>query len=109
MKAYIKFFKNNLILLILFLVNVSIVEAHEFWIEPSDYFFENKKLEAHLKVGQEFQGMRLMYDPQRFKTFKILSGSKNKKIESSPNSPEKQDLPRQPIMNNRKRIISHKK
>jgi len=81
MKFYIKFFKNNLILSILFLANVSIVEAHEFWIEPSDYFFENKKLEAHLKVGQEFQGMRLMYDPQRFKTFKILSGSKNKKID----------------------------
>ena len=81
MKAYIKFFKNNLILSILFLANVSIVEAHEFWIEPSDYFFENKKLEAHLKVGQEFQGMRLMYDPQRFKKFKILSGSKNKKID----------------------------
>ena len=71
MKAYIKFFKNNLIFSILFLANFSIVEAHEFWIEPSDYFFENKKLEAHLKVGQEFQGMRLMYDPQRFKTFKI--------------------------------------
>ncbi len=57
------------------------VEAHEFWIEPSEYFLENGILEAHLKVGQEFQGMRLMYDPQRFKTFKILSGSKNKKID----------------------------
>ena len=81
MRAYIKFIQNNLILLIFALVNVSMVEAHEFWIEPSDYFFENGILEAHLKVGQEFQGMRLMYDPQRFKTFKILSGSKNKKID----------------------------
>ena len=30
-------------------------------------------------MGQEFQGMALMYNPQDFKTFKILSGSKNKK------------------------------
>ena len=30
-------------------------------------------------VGQKFQGMVLMYNPQDFKTFKILSGSKNKK------------------------------
>ena len=81
MKAYIKFFQNNLSLLIFALVNVSMVEAHEFWIEPSEYLLENGILEAHLKVGQEFQGMRLMYDPQRFKTFKILSGSKNKKID----------------------------
>ena len=81
MRAYIKFFQNNLILLIFALVNVSMVEAHEFWIEPSEYLLENGILEAHLKVGQEFQGMRLMYDPQRFKTFKILSGSKNKKID----------------------------
>ena len=81
MKAYIKYFQNNLILLIFALVNVSMVEAHEFWIEPSEYLLENGILEAHLKVGQEFQGMRLMYDPQRFKTFKILSGSKNKKID----------------------------
>ena len=32
-----------------------------------------------MRVGQEFQGMALMYNPQDFKTFKILSGSKNKK------------------------------
>ena len=53
--------------------------AHEFWIEPTQYQFNDNIINAHLRVGQEFQGMALMYNPQDFKTFKILSGSKNKK------------------------------
>ncbi len=53
--------------------------AHEFWIEPTKYQLNDKIINAHLRVGQEFQGMALMYNPQDFKIFKILSGSKNKK------------------------------
>ncbi len=53
--------------------------AHEFWIEPTQYQLNDDLINAHLRVGQEFQGMALMYNPQDFKTFKILSGSKNKK------------------------------
>ena len=53
--------------------------AHEFWIEPTKYQINDNIINAHLRVGQEFQGMALMYNPQDFKTFKILSGSKNKK------------------------------
>ena len=53
--------------------------AHEFWIEPTQYHLNDDLINAHLRVGQEFQGMVLMYNPQDFKTFKILSGSKNKK------------------------------
>ena len=53
--------------------------AHEFWIEPTKYQLDDNIINAHLRVGQEFQGMALMYNPQDFKTFKILSGSKNKK------------------------------
>ena len=52
---------------------------HEFWIEPTQYQLNDDLINAHLRVGQEFQGMVLMYNPQDFKTFKILSGSKNKK------------------------------
>ena len=55
------------------------VSAHEFWIEPTKYQLNDNIINAHLRVGQEFQGMALMYNPQDFKTFKILSGSKNKK------------------------------
>ena len=80
MNAYTKFLINNLVILIWFFISASNLKSHEFWIEPSDYFLQDKKLEAHLKVGQEFEGMRLMYDPNRFESFKILSGSKNKKI-----------------------------
>jgi len=53
--------------------------AHEFWIEPTQYQLNDDLINAHLRVGQEFQGMVLMYNPKDFKTFKILSGSKNKK------------------------------
>ena len=55
------------------------VSAHEFWIEPTKYQLNDNIINAHLRVGQEFQGMALMYNPQDFTTFKILSGSKNKK------------------------------
>ena len=53
--------------------------AHEFWIEPSQYQLNDLSIKAHLRVGQQFQGMVLMYNPKGFKTFKILSGLKNKK------------------------------
>ena len=53
--------------------------AHEFWIEPSQYQLNDLSIKAHLRVGQQFQGMVLMYNPKGFKTFKILSGIKNKK------------------------------
>ena len=53
--------------------------THEFWIEPSQYQSKDSLITAHLRVGQEFQGMALMYNPKDFKSFKILSGIKNKK------------------------------
>lgn len=81
MSPYIKFLKNNLVISLSLILSTSNIQAHEFWIEPSDYFLQNENLEAHLKVGQEFEGMRLMYDPNRFEDFKILSGSKNKSID----------------------------
>ena len=81
MSPYIKFIKNNLVISLGFILSASSIQAHEFWIEPTDYFLQNENLEAHLKVGQEFEGMRLMYDPNRFEEFKILSGSKNKSID----------------------------
>ena len=55
------------------------LNAHEFWIEPSQYQSKDSLITAHLRVGQEFKGMALMYNPKDFKSFKILSGTKNKK------------------------------
>ena len=81
MSPYIKFLKNNLVISLGFILSTYNIQAHEFWIEHSDYFLQNENLEAHLKVGQEFEGMLLMYDPNMFEDFKILSGSKNKSID----------------------------
>ena len=70
----------KILYIFLFLIAYSIrAIAHEFWIEPTQYQLNDDLINAHLRVGQEFQGMVLMYNPQDFKTFKILSGSKNKK------------------------------
>jgi len=57
--------------------------AHEFWIEPTQYTPSDNQLEGHLRVGQNFDGMALMYNENDFETFKILSGTKNKKINVS--------------------------
>ena len=57
--------------------------AHEFWIEPTQYQLNDDLINAHLRVGQKFQGMVLMYNPQDFKTFKdvlkLAFKCKNKK------------------------------
>ena len=76
------FTKIHLKILYIFLLLIAYsirANAHEFWIEPTQYQLNDDLINAHLRVGQEFQGMVLMYNPQDFKTFKILSGSKNKK------------------------------
>ncbi len=76
------FTKIHLKILYIFLLLIAYsirANAHEFWIEPKQYQLNDDLINAHLRVGQEFQGMVLMYNPQDFKTFKILSGSKNKK------------------------------
>ena len=72
------FTKIHLKILYIFLLLIAYSirsNAHEFWIEPTQYQFNDDLINAHLRVGQEFQGMVLMYNPQDFKTFKILSGS----------------------------------
>ena len=74
-KIYIKF----LYIFLCLFAYVFSSNAHEFWIEPSQYQLNNFSIKAHLRVGQQFQGMVLMYNPKGFKTFKILSGLKNKK------------------------------
>ena len=69
--------------LFLSLFSFGLLNAHEFWIEPTQYTPSNNQLEGHLRVGQDFDGMALMYNENDFETFKILSGTKNKKIDVS--------------------------
>ena len=59
------------------------LKGHEFWIEPIEYTPNDYQLEGHLRVGQNFDGMVLMYNKNDFETFKILSGTKNKKVNVS--------------------------
>jgi len=77
------FNKFQLTWLYVFLISFAVMKSysHEFWIEPIEYEINNNNLEAHLRVGQDFSGMVLMYNEADFEEFKILSGNKNKKEE----------------------------
>ena len=80
MNMFIKIRKNLLVFFCYLFTSGSMLNAHEFWIEPLKYINENNEIEAHLKVGQNFEGMTLMYNTSDFTKFNILSGSKNKKL-----------------------------
>ena len=80
MNMFIKIVKNLLVFFYFSLISLNTSMAHEFWIEPSEYISQNNNIEAHLRVGQNFEGITLMYNQSDFVEFKILSGSKNKKI-----------------------------
>lgn len=47
------------------------VSAHEFWIEPHDFAITaDVKIQADLRVGQDFKGDAFPYIPSRFAAFK---------------------------------------
>ncbi len=49
--------------------------AHEFWIEPQEYQVESgERLVAQVVNGEEFDGVKLAYFPQRFARFDVKSG-----------------------------------
>ena len=75
------FIKFLTLFLFLFFLLFGQIKAHEFWIEPTQYNPSDDHLEAHLRVGQNFDGMALMYNENDFETFQILSGTKNKKFD----------------------------
>lgn len=57
--------------------------AHEFWIEPLTYQVEAEgNLTAHIVNGQDFQGVKLPFVPQRFAHFMTFSGDTGVKVES---------------------------
>ena len=80
MNMFIKISKILLVFFCYLFAPGSLLNAHEFWIEPLKYINENNEIKAHLRVGQNFEGMTLMYNTSDFNKFNILSGSKNKKI-----------------------------
>jgi uncharacterized GH25 family protein len=59
--------------------------AHEFWIEPDAYQIPAEgKLEANLVNGQEFEGVKSSYLPQRFANFVVFAGRNGARVEGRP-------------------------
>ncbi|KAA9009148.1 DUF4198 domain-containing protein [Histidinibacterium aquaticum] len=56
--------------------------AHEYWIEPLDYAVEaDGMLRGHLVNGQQFEGTRFAYIPQRFARFAVFAGDRSAPVE----------------------------
>ena len=56
--------------------------AHEFWIEPSEYQVSaNGNLRGDIVNGQEFEGTKLPYVPQRFVHFVNYVGGERQNVE----------------------------
>ena len=57
------------------------VSAHEFWLEPLAYQVDtNGKLSAHVVNGQDFDGTKLPFVPQRFAHFQVFADGKSAKV-----------------------------
>ncbi|MFY0693039.1 MAG: DUF4198 domain-containing protein [Paracoccaceae bacterium] len=51
------------------------LKAHEFWISPETYMIpESNRIEAHLRVGQEFKGPSYSFQTRQFDRFEIFMG-----------------------------------
>ncbi|SIT78457.1 Uncharacterized conserved protein, contains GH25 family domain [Yoonia rosea] len=69
------------ILAFAFIVFAAPAEAHEFWIEPTDYQVEaDGSLEADIVNGEEFAGVKLAYLPQRFVNFVLFAGDASARV-----------------------------
>lgn len=64
------------ILIVLFCILASPVNAHELWIEPADYQVQfSDNIVARIKNGENFEGTQLTYLPRDFEHFVILGAS----------------------------------
>ncbi len=56
--------------------------AHESWIEPLDYSVQvGDRMQAHLKVGQNFKGNTFAYLPSLFKFFDMVDSKGRRPVE----------------------------
>ena len=61
------------------------LSAHEFWIEPLDYQIEaDGSLQANIVNGQEFEGIKLPYLPNRFVNFLLFNGEDVQRVSGRP-------------------------
>lgn len=50
-------------------------QAHEFWIDPVDFSVDpGETLQAHLRVGQDFEGSSMVYLDRNFVRFQFAQG-----------------------------------
>ena len=55
------------------------IQAHEFWIEPSDHYTGvNQTIDITLKVGETFRGSAQPYLPEETANFVLINQTKNR-------------------------------
>jgi uncharacterized GH25 family protein len=68
---------NLFLLSIIFNLSTPVL-SHEFWVSPISYDISiDKKIEAHLRVGQNFRGSTYFYNTGDFRIFQLLLNNKN--------------------------------
>ncbi len=73
------------ILALIFTLIAAPLSAHELWLEPLNYQIEpDGRLEADIYNGQDFEGIRLPYLPQRFRHFITFVGTKGAIVPGRP-------------------------
>ncbi len=58
------------------------VAAHELWLEPLDYQVNQQdRLEANIVNGQQFDGLKLAFIPQRIAAYMVFNGDAQSRVE----------------------------
>ncbi len=67
------------------LLPAGLASAHEFWIEPVAYqVATGDPISAHIVNGEEFEGTRFAFFPQRFQRFEVVTGGAAEPLEGRP-------------------------
>ena len=70
-------FLVKLLLIIFFIFKITLVRAHEMWLEPINFVPTiNETLSAHIKVGQNFNGESYPYIKSETKSLKLFNQQK---------------------------------
>ena len=74
-------FLVKFLLIIFFIFQITIVRAHEMWLEPINFAPSiNETLNAHIKVGQNFNGETYPYIKSETKSLKLFNQQKAIKL-----------------------------
>lgn len=80
---YGKTYLIQLFVTIWIISSTSFTQAHEFWIEPTNYRLKvGDNLSAHLKVGEDFNGNKLAFLPYNFDRFTLTAQGETRDVRS---------------------------